>query len=103
MFDTTRADLDIGPSSVRQREGIYTLHATAHGEAGDATIDLTIHPVSNLYFPAVELREQALLSGYVVPALAASASGRICIGSRCRAFAQAVPRTTITTGESGGT
>ena len=89
MFDTTRADLDIGPSSVRQREGIYTLHATAHGEAGDATIDLTIHPVSNLYFPAVELREQALLSGYVVPALAASASGRICIGSRCRAFAQA--------------
>ena len=83
MFDTARADLDIGESRVRQRDGIYTLHAKASGSAGTAEIDLTLRPVPDRYFPPVELREQALLSGYVVPALAASASGTICVAARC--------------------
>jgi hypothetical protein len=84
MFDTTRADLEIGESSVRQRDGTYALHAAAAGEAGPVTIDLTIRPMANRFFPAVELREEALLSGYAVPALAASASGSMCIAGRCR-------------------
>jgi len=43
-----------------------------------------MRPEPNRYFPPVELREEALLSGYVVPALTAIAAGRICIGTRCR-------------------
>ena len=84
MFDTARADLTIGPSRVRQRDGSYTLHARASGDAGVATIDLTVRPVPEHFFPPVELREEAVLSGYAVPALAASASGTICVAGRCR-------------------
>jgi hypothetical protein len=83
-IDTTAADLTIGASRVRQRNGLYTLHARVTGDAGPATIDLTVRPTPDRYFPAVELREEALLSGYVVPALTGSASGTLCIAGRCR-------------------
>lgn len=89
MLDTARADLEIGQSRVRQRDGVYTLHATAGGAAGEAIVDLTIRPLPNHYFPAVELRDEALLSGYVVPALAASASGTLCVSGLCRTVADA--------------
>jgi hypothetical protein len=82
-FDTTGADLTIGPSTIRQRDGAYTLHLRAAGPAGVARMDLRIRPLPNRYFPPVELREEELLSGYVVPALAASASGTICVAGRC--------------------
>jgi hypothetical protein len=85
-FDTARADLTIGRSSVRQRDGIYTLSAHARGPGGALGIDLAVRPLPNRYFPAVELRDQDLVSGYVVPALAASASGRICVGGHCVAL-----------------
>ena len=42
-----------------------------------------VRPEPNRYFPPVELRDDEFLSGYVVPALAASASGRICVAGRC--------------------
>jgi hypothetical protein len=42
-----------------------------------------VRPERNRYFPPVELRDEEFLSGYVVPALAASASGRICVAGRC--------------------
>lgn len=83
-FDTTRADLSIGESSVRQREGVYHLVARARGPAGAVDLELTVRPLPNQYFPPVELREEEFLSGYVVPALAATADGRICAGGRCR-------------------
>ena len=83
MFDTAAADLTIGPSRVRQRDGVYTLRALARGETGEARIDLTIEPVPDRYFPPVELSDDALVSGYAVPALAASASGMLCVGDRC--------------------
>jgi hypothetical protein len=82
-FDTARADLTIGGSSVRQRDGKYALAARARGPGGVLRIDLLVRPLPNRYFPAVELRDQDFVSGYVVPALAASASGRICLGARC--------------------
>ncbi|HKU63325.1 MAG TPA: hypothetical protein VJQ44_19140 [Gemmatimonadales bacterium] len=82
-LDTAGADLTLGGSTVRQREGIYRLHATASGAAGRLRLDLTLRPRANRYFPPVELREEAFRSGYVVPALSAEASGRICIGARC--------------------
>jgi hypothetical protein len=83
-FDTTRADLSIGSSSVRQSDGIYRLEARAHGASGDARVKLEFEPLPNRYFPAVELREEPLLSGYVVPGVAANATGRVCVLDRCR-------------------
>ena len=82
-LDTTRADLTLGESTVRQRNGIYHLRGRAAGPGGALRLDLTLRPRANRYFPPVELRDDAFLSGYVVPALAAEAAGRICIGARC--------------------
>jgi hypothetical protein len=86
-FDTTRADLSIGESHVRQRNGVYHLRARAHGRVKAVLLELAVHPLPNQYFPPVELREEELLSGYVVPGLAATAEGRICIDGRCRQVA----------------
>jgi len=83
VFDTARADLTLGASTVRQRDGRYRLAATAKGPAGVFTLDLTVTPERNRYFPPVDLREGEYLSGYVVPALSGTASGRVCVGRRC--------------------
>ena len=83
-FDTAGADLAIGGSTVRQREGLYRLAARAAGPAGEVRLDLALRPRPNRYFPPVELREESLLSGYVVPALAAEADGSICLAGWCR-------------------
>jgi hypothetical protein len=83
IFDTAAADLTIGVSYVRQRGGIYRLHARARGAAGTVRLDLTLHPLSNRYFPPVELSKGQFFSSYVVPALAGSASGKICVASGC--------------------
>jgi hypothetical protein len=82
-LDTTRADLDIGRSTVRQRGGVYRLHAVAAGTGGAVRLDLELRPLANRYFPPVELRDDEFLSGYVVPALAGTASGTVCLGGRC--------------------
>jgi hypothetical protein len=83
-LDTTRAELTMGASSLRQRDGIYQLDARATGAAGDTRVHLEIRPFRHRYFPPVELREQPLLSGYVVPGLVANASGTVCVLDRCR-------------------
>lgn len=88
-FDTTRADLGLGPHSVRQRDGVYTLRAAADGPSGRAWVELTVTPEANRYFPAVELLQGRTRSGYVVPALRATASGRLCAGAECRAVSGA--------------
>ncbi len=82
-FDTTRADLTLGDNSVRQRGGEYRLSARARGPSGTAGADLSVRPLSRRYFPPAELRADDFLSGYVVPGLAARASGRLCVGGRC--------------------
>jgi hypothetical protein len=84
QFDTARADLRIAESFVRQRNGRYTLHGRAKGDEGSIVIDVELTPAPNRYFPPVELRDDEFVSGYVVPALVASASGRVCVRSRCR-------------------
>ena len=83
-LDTTRADLALGRSTVRQRGGTYQIHALASGSAGTLQLDLELRPLANRYFPPVELRDDDFLSGYVVPGLAATADGRICLAGRCR-------------------
>jgi hypothetical protein len=82
-FDTARADVTIGRSTVRQRNGVYELVVRAVGSSGEARLELEVQPLRNRYFPPVELRDDDFLSGYVVPGLAASASGRLCVRARC--------------------
>ena len=88
-FDTASADVTISRSSVRQRSGSYRLLAVANGRAGEVSIDIDLVPARNRYFPPVELRENEFFSGYVVPALSAKASGKICVGGACRRFSNA--------------
>ncbi len=83
-LDTTRADLSLGENRVTQRGGRYQLEARVRGAAGELSLDLVVTPDANRYFPPVSLREGEYLSGYVVPALSASAGGRICLDGRCR-------------------
>ncbi len=83
-LDTLAADLAIGSSAVRQRGGIY--HVTAR-IPGRADIDFTLTPAPSRYFPPAELRAEPFVSGYVVPALSASVSGRFCARDVCRAVA----------------
>jgi hypothetical protein len=82
-LDTARADLVIGPSSVRQRDGVYYLRGSASGPAGRLRLDLEVVPEPNRYFPPVEMRDEGFISGYVVPALSAAARGTICVAGHC--------------------
>jgi hypothetical protein len=86
QFDTARADLVMAENFVRQRHGRYRLHGRAEGDAGSLLLDVDLSPAANRYFPPVELRDDELVSGYVVPALVATAAGRICVATRCRTF-----------------
>jgi hypothetical protein len=79
-FDTLRADLIVGTSSVTQRRGEYHLR----GAAGTATFDLMLRPAAHRYFPSVELGNDEGASGYAVPALVGTASGRLCASGACR-------------------
>ena len=83
-LDTTRADLTLGSSSVRQRDGVYHLSARAVGPAGSFRAELEVRPDENRYFPPVDLKEGTYLSGYVVPMLSGRASGKICLDGTCR-------------------
>ena len=74
---------------VRQHDGVYHLVARASGTAGDVHLELEVRPLANRYFPAVELRDDDFVSGYVVPGLAATATGRLCVAGRCAVVAGA--------------
>jgi hypothetical protein len=82
-LDTLRADLRLGRNFVQQRNGIYRVHGESAAAEGALKIDLQITPVPRRYFPPVELGDDQLVSGYVVPAVAARASGQLCVSSRC--------------------
>jgi hypothetical protein len=83
-LDTAGADLTVGESTVRQRDGVYHVSARAPGGPGEARIDVLVRPRPNRYFPAVELRADDFVSGYAVPGLVAEASGTLCVAGRCR-------------------
>jgi hypothetical protein len=85
QLDTASADLILGASSVRQQGGVYRIEGRAPGLG----FDLQVTPAPNQFFPTVELREPGLLSGYVVPALRASATGRFCVDGACKAVRDA--------------
>jgi hypothetical protein len=85
-IDTSAADLTIDGNTVRQRDGIYHLRARVPGREREVKIDVELLPIPNRYFPPVELGESDFLSGYVVPALDAKATGKICVAGHCNSF-----------------
>lgn len=99
-FSTTSADLRIGSSSVAVLpDGRYAVRAVAareDGSAGTLTADLVVTPAPGAYFPGAALGSGGFVSGYVVPALRASATGRVCettgargAAARCDSYAAA--------------
>jgi hypothetical protein len=85
-FDTLRADLVLDDGArVTQSSGRYRIEADVDG----LWIDLRITPSHHRLFPPSELGGADLVSGYVVPALRASAEGRVCL-PECEEVRQAV-------------
>ncbi|MDQ6690834.1 MAG: ABC transporter permease [Gemmatimonadota bacterium] len=79
-FSTSDADLVFGDSHVTVLpNGDYEVRANA----GRAAISLTVRPAPYAYFPGVSMGSGGFVSGYTVPALRASASGTLCVDSRC--------------------
>ncbi|MEO8192951.1 MAG: hypothetical protein ABI681_03800 [Gemmatimonadales bacterium] len=87
-FSTSSADLTLGGSTVTvQPDGSYRVHATAPGSGGTpVVVDLTVEPAPRAYFPGASIGSSDFVSGYTVPALRASATGTICIGTRCERY-----------------
>ena len=75
-MDTLSPDLTLGSiGRVRLRDGGYDVAATA----GGARVDLRVTPAARRYFPPTDLGGSTLISGYVAPALYATASGTVCL------------------------
>jgi len=90
QFSTTSANLRIGESSVSVLpNGDYKVVALARGPAGKLSVDVVVHPAPRAYFPGASLGTEGFVSGYTVPALRASATGSICIDSRCERYESA--------------
>jgi hypothetical protein len=79
QFDTARANITIGASSVIQRKGTYHVR----GASGAALFDFDVHPLPGRYFPAVDVGAEREASGYAVAVLAGTATGHVCDGARC--------------------
>jgi hypothetical protein len=84
-FSLSSPDLAMGASRVELLDGgRYRVVARATDPRGvDATVDLIVVPASRAYFPGAALASGEFTSGYTVPALRASASGRVCVASAC--------------------
>jgi hypothetical protein len=75
-MDTLAPDLTLGGvGSVRLEGGTYVVHGTA----GGARVDLRVTPAPRRYFPPTDLGGSTLISGYVAPALYATATGTVCL------------------------
>ena len=91
-FSTSRANLTLGASGVTVLpDGAYAIHAHAREENGTGTVDvnLVIRPAPGVYFPGAGIESGGLVSGYVVPALRADATGSICVDGACQQYDQA--------------
>jgi hypothetical protein len=85
-FSTARADVEIGESTVRVLDdGRYAVHAVATEISGAdrITVDLVLQPASGVYLPGGSVAGDEIVSGYVVPALRADATGALCVRSQC--------------------
>jgi hypothetical protein len=87
-LSTTHADLGLGAGHVDVLDdGRYAVRATAREERGRGVVlvDLVVTPAPRAYFPGVG-GDTGSASGYVVPALRADATGRICVDGTCERF-----------------
>lgn len=87
-WSTTDADLRLGDASVEVLpDGRYAIRGLARevGTGTPVSIDLALSPAAGAYFPGASL-SSGIVSGYVVPALRAEASGRICVGDACTRY-----------------
>lgn len=84
-FSVSSPNLTMGESRVELLDGgRYRVVAKATGAGGaDAAVDLVVLPAPHAYLPAATLASGEFTSGYAVPALRASASGRLCVASVC--------------------
>jgi hypothetical protein len=85
-FSTTDANLVFGDSRVTVLpDGDYAVRAAAieANGRGKITLDLRVHPARYAYFPGVSMSSGGFVSGYVVPALRATASGTLCVDGKC--------------------
>jgi hypothetical protein len=74
-IDTLSPDLRFDDEArVAMEGGVYRVRATA----GNVRLDLEITPSPRRYFPPADLGGEALVSGYTVPALHATARGTVC-------------------------
>jgi hypothetical protein len=66
-------------------DGRYAVKARAREDGGASTVDvdLIVSPAPGAYFPGAALSSGEAVSGYVVPALRADASGSICVDGKC--------------------
>ena len=87
-FSTTDANLRIGESRVEiMPDGSYRFHAVAREDkvGTPLAIDLDVAPAPGAYFPGAAVTS-GVVSGYVVPALRASATGKLCLANACTAY-----------------
>jgi hypothetical protein len=90
-FSTTDANLRLGDASVEVLpDGRYAVRGTAREEGSrtPVSVDLVVTPAEGAYFPGANLTS-GLVSGYVVPALRADATGSICVASACTRYENA--------------
>ena len=88
-YSTEDANLRIGESRVDVlADGRYRAHAVARedGSGTPLVLDLDVSPQPGAYFPGAALTS-GLVSGYVVPGLRASATGRMCVEITCTVYA----------------
>lgn len=93
-FSTEAPDLTVGDATVRLTgDGLYRLRARIppEGEPAGAPLALeaTVRPAPGRHLPPVDASPGAFPSGYAVPILRGSASGRLCEAGRCRRFESA--------------
>jgi hypothetical protein len=89
-FSLSSPDLTMGESRVELLDGgRYRVVASATSPDGlNATVDLVIVPAPRAYFPGATLASGEFTSGYTVPALRASASGRLCVAAACETVSE---------------
>lgn len=91
-FSRRDADVRIGDGSVSVLpDGRYAVHSVGRevGSGVPLELDLVVTPASRVEFPGATLLSGDFSSGYAVPALRASATGRICVAGRCDAYTDA--------------
>lgn len=89
-FSTSSADVTLGNSTVEVLpDGDYRVRANARDAGGkQVTVELVVAPAPRAYLPGASLGTE-FVSGYTVPALRASATGRICVGESCESYSGA--------------